>query len=156
MRPSQRTSRCQPAALATSTSDPAGFNNIDENGMSTFNEHSQAIPLPHPHLKPSGSSSNLTAAIVARSLPTPVPSSHPSPEYDFVNEENFPSPFLNKEAAAKHAAVVAAAALSSSNPSNVLATSRPSSSSKGPQSADGGSGLRSSSRCGSSGGGGYC
>jgi hypothetical protein len=146
IRSSHRASRCQPATLTTSTSDPAGFNDIEDNVTSTSNGHGQAKPLPHPHLRPSGSSSNLaTAAAAARSLPIPVPKSHPSPEYDFADEENLPSPFLKRvdKAAAKD--VVAAAAPSSSIPSNGVETSGPSSSSKGPQSAHGGSGLASSS-----------
>jgi len=147
IRSSHRASCCQPATLTTSTSDPAGFNDIDDNGTSTSNGHGQAKPLPHPHLRPSGSSSNLAAAVaVARSLPILVPKSHPSPEYDFADEENLPSPFLKRvdKAAAKDVAV-AAAAPSSSIPSNGVETSGPSSSSKGPQLAHGGSGLGLSS-----------
>ena len=148
IRSSQHASRCQSATLTTSISDPAGFNNIDDNGTSTFNGHGQAKPLPHPHLRPSGSSSNLAAAaVVAKSLPIPVPRSHPSPEYDFSDEENLPSPFLKKAdkvAAAKDAAA-AASSSSSLDPSNMLVTPGPSSSFKEPQSAHGGSGRGSSS-----------
>jgi len=140
--------RCQPATSTTSTSDPAAFNSIDDNGTSASNGHGHAKPLPHPHLRPSGSSSNLAAAAaVVRSLPIPVPKSHASPEYDFADEENLPSPFLKNvdKAAAKDAAVAAASSSSSLIPLNVLAASGPSSSSKGPQSAHSGSGLGSSS-----------
>lgn len=73
-------------------------------------------PLPHPHLRPSGSSSNLAAIGRAATLPIPVPRSHPSPEYDFADEENLPSPFLkriDKGAAAKAAAAAAASTTSS-------------------------------------------
>ena len=54
IRSSHHASRCQPATLATSTSDPAGFNNIDDNGMFPSNEHGQVKAFPHPHLRPSG------------------------------------------------------------------------------------------------------
>ena len=142
IRSSHRASRCQ---AATSSSDPAELNNIDDNSPSTSNGHTQAKPLPHPHLRPSRSSSNLAAAVtVAKSLPIPVPRSHPSPEYDFADEENLPSPFLkrvDKAAVARDAAV----AVVSSSSSNVLGTCRPNPSSQGPQSADSGSGLGSSS-----------
>ena len=121
-------SRCQPATLTTPTSDPTGFNDIDNNGMSTSNGHSQVKPLPHLHL---GSNSNLAATAVAKSPLISVPRSHHSPEYDFADEEILPSPFLkvDKVVVAKDSA--AAAASSSSNPSNMLVTSGPSSSSKG-------------------------
>ena len=75
-------------------------------------------PLPHPHLRPSGSASNLAAAAAAASsLPIPVLRSRPSPEYDFADEENLPSPFLKRvdKAAAAKAAAVAAVSSSSSN-----------------------------------------
>jgi len=58
IRSSHRVSRSQPASLPTSTSDPAGFN-INGDGVLTSNGHSQAQPLPHPHLRPSGRASNL-------------------------------------------------------------------------------------------------
>lgn len=136
IRSSHRASRSQPASLPASSSDPAGFT-INSDGVSTSNGHSQAKPLPHPHLRPSGSASNLAAAAAAaRSLPIPVPRGHPSPEYDFADEENLPSPFLkrvDKAAAAKAAAVAAASASSSS-----------SNGPNGPQSTDGGSGPGSS------------
>ena len=64
IRSSHRASRSQPASLPTSTSDPAGFN-TNGDGVSTSNGHSQATPLPHPHLRPLGSASNLAAAAVA-------------------------------------------------------------------------------------------
>ena len=98
IRSSHRALRCQPATLTTPTSDPAGFNDIDDNG---------------------------TAVAVARSRPIPVPKSHPSPEYDFADEENLPSPFL------KRVDKAAAAAAPSSIPSNGVETSGPGSSSKG-------------------------
>ena len=144
---SHRASRSEPAMLSTSTSDSAGFNDIDDNGASTSNGHGQAKPLPHPHLRPPESSSNLAAAAaVAMSLPIPVPRGHPLPEYDFADEENLPSPFLKRvDKAATKDVAVAVAAPSSSIPSNGVVTSGPSSSSKGPQSAHGGSGLGSSS-----------
>ena len=63
---SHRASRSQPATLPSSTSGPAGLN-MSGNGASTSNGRSQAKPLPHPHLRPSGRSSNLVAA-AARSL----------------------------------------------------------------------------------------
>ena len=112
--------------LTTSISDPAGFNG---NGTLPSHGHGLAKSLPHPQLRPSRSTSKLTAvAAVAGSLPIPVPKSHPL-LYDFADEENLPSPFL--KTVGKVAAKVAAASSSSSIPSNVLTTSGPSSSSKG-------------------------
>ena len=103
-------------------SDPAGFN-INGDSASPSNGHSQAKPIPHPHLPPSGGSSNHATAAAASSLLIPVPRDHPSPEYDFADEENSPSPSLKR--------VDKAAALSFiSNPSNVLQTSVPNSSSR--------------------------
>ncbi|KDR84684.1 hypothetical protein GALMADRAFT_111919 [Galerina marginata CBS 339.88] len=84
-RPSIRTSaRSAPARSATLTSDPAASSS-----------HTQPKPLPHPHLRSSTSNSNLAAPSVTRAttLPVPVPRNHPSPEYDFADEENLPSPF---------------------------------------------------------------
>jgi hypothetical protein len=145
IRSSHRASRSQPATLPASMSDPAGFN-TNGKSASTSNGHSQAKPPPHPHLRPSGSSSNLAAAAAATSLLIPVPRSHPSPEYDFVDEENLPSPFLKRvdKAGGTKSAAVAAASSSILNLSNVPPTSESNPSSKGTQSTDSGPGLSSS------------
>ena len=64
----------------------------------------QPKPLPHPHLRPSKSNSNLASnsAPVTRATTMPpmplFPQGHhrAAPEYDFTDEENLPSPFLKK------------------------------------------------------------
>ena len=56
IRSSHHASRSQPATLPRSTSDPAGFS-VNGDIASSSNGHSQAKPLPHPHLRPSSSSS---------------------------------------------------------------------------------------------------
>jgi len=66
-------------------------------------------------------------------LPIPIPRIHPSPEYDFADEENLPSPFLKRvdKAAVAMAAAVAAASSSLSNLLNVSPTFGSNSSTKG-------------------------
>ncbi|KAF9467165.1 kinase-like domain-containing protein [Collybia nuda] len=88
-RPSIRTSSQRPPLqkavnLPSSVSDPTGLSASSNASSST----SQAKPLPHPHLQ-----GTTTRAVT---LPLPVPRSHPSPEYDFADEENLPSPFLKR------------------------------------------------------------
>jgi NIMA (never in mitosis gene a)-related kinase len=88
-RPSIRTSN-RPAlnkttSLPSSISDPTGLSVTSTSSSSTC--HVQPKPLPHPHLH----SAPTTAARAVT-----FPRSHPSPEYDFADEENLPSPFLKR------------------------------------------------------------
>jgi hypothetical protein len=79
--------------LPTSVSEPG----ISSSSSSSLASHGhRPKPLPHPHLRPSNSNSNLASLARAAGLPIPVPRDHPSPEYDFSDEENLPSPFLKK------------------------------------------------------------
>ena len=64
----------------------------------------QSKSRPHPHLRPSGSNSNLAsnpATVVVRA--TAISSGsvsqcprRPAPEYDLIDEESLPTPFLKK------------------------------------------------------------
>ena len=63
----------------------------------------QPKPLPHPHLRPSKSSSNLVSNYASIAQVTIMPPGsvfqdhqRAGPEYDLENEENLPSPFLKK------------------------------------------------------------
>lgn len=92
IRSATRVARTESAPLATT--DTTNRSNLQ----------SSAKPLPHPHLRPSRSSGNITRATTLPQIP--VPRTHPSPEYDFTDEENLPSPFLkriDRTAAAKNA-----------------------------------------------------
>ena len=91
IRSATRVTRTESAPLATT--DTANRANLQ----------SAAKPLPHPHMRPSRSSGNITRATTLPQIP--VPRTHPSPEYDFTDEENLPSPFLkriDRTAAAKN------------------------------------------------------
>jgi len=80
-----------------STSLPTSVSEPSSSSSSSLASHGhRPKPLPHPHLRPSNSNSNLTSLARAAGLPIPVPRDHPSPEYDFSDEENLPSPFLKK------------------------------------------------------------
>ncbi|KAF8954141.1 kinase-like domain-containing protein [Flammula alnicola] len=111
IRTSTRSTHSKSSTLPVSSSDPVKL-------CTASTSHSQPKPLPHPHLRPSNSNSNLASVARSATLPIPVPRNYPSPEYDFADEENLPSPFLkrvDKTAAAKVAAAASAAAASSSS-----------------------------------------
>ncbi|KDR66014.1 hypothetical protein GALMADRAFT_232733 [Galerina marginata CBS 339.88] len=119
-RPSIRaSSQSAPARSPTLTSEPAASSS-----------HTQPKPLPHPHLRSSTCNSNLAAPAVTRAttLPVPVPRSHPSPEYDFADEENLPSPFL-KRVDKQGAAKAPASTSTSTSTATTLASGSPSGSS---------------------------
>ncbi|KAJ3506182.1 hypothetical protein NLJ89_g7011 [Agrocybe chaxingu] len=112
IRTAHRTSR--KGTLPASTSEPAVGSSSSSASASSSTHTTTAKPLPHPHLRPSTSASNLNVLARAASLPIlpiTVPRSHPSPEYDFADEENLPSPFLRK--VEKNAAAKAGRSISS-------------------------------------------
>ncbi|KAF5310183.1 hypothetical protein D9619_010451 [Psilocybe cf. subviscida] len=137
------------SSVPQACSDPLGLCSAGSHSVtcSATTTSQQMKPLPHPHLRPSTSATNLRNASAAQAsssssgvafptsvsvLPIPVPRTHPSPEYDFADEENLPSPFLkrvDKHAMAKAKAVAAAAASSSNNLNSALAGESTSSSS---------------------------
>ncbi|KAF8964912.1 kinase-like domain-containing protein [Flammula alnicola] len=111
IRTSTRSTHSKSSTLPVSSSDPVKL-------CTASMSHSQPKPLPRPHLRPSNSNSNLASVASSATLPIPIPRNYPSPEYDFADEENLPSPFLkrvDKTAAAKVAAAASAAAASSSS-----------------------------------------
>jgi len=86
----------QAGTLPTSASDPIFPTTISSTSA-------QPKPLPHPHLRPSKSSSNLASnpGPVIRATTMPAGSfsqghHRAPPEYDLADEENLPSPFLKK------------------------------------------------------------
>ncbi|KAF9547932.1 Pkinase-domain-containing protein [Agrocybe pediades] len=96
---SSRSSAASAAATASrrSGSESSATSSSAATSSSHNHNHTQAKPLPHPHLRPSSINNNLTSTRPAPApLPIPVPRSHPSPEYDFADEENLPSPFLKR------------------------------------------------------------
>ncbi|CAA7270881.1 unnamed protein product [Cyclocybe aegerita] len=111
IRTAHRTSR--KGTLPTSTSEPAVGSSSSSASASSSTQTMNAKPLPHPHLRPSTSATNLNALTRAASLPIlPIPPrNHPSPQYDFADEENLPSPFLRK--VEKNAAAKAGKSVSS-------------------------------------------
>ncbi len=84
----------RPTTISTSVSEPGISSSSSSSSLASQGHRPK--PLPHPHLRPSTSNSNLTSLARAAGLPIPVPRDHPSPEYDFSDEENLPSPFLKK------------------------------------------------------------
>ena len=93
-RPSIRTSgRLLHKTTPSSTSDPTGLPIAPSSSVNT-SSLSHPKPLPHPHLQ--SSSAPPIAPTAHRSVTIPLPHSHPSPEYDFADEENLPSPFLKR------------------------------------------------------------
>lgn len=89
IRSSNRPALNKAATLPSSVSDPTGLSVTSASSSSTI--HVQPKPLPHPHLQS-------TTATVGRVIALPIPRSHPSPDYDFADEENLPSPFLKRTA----------------------------------------------------------
>ena len=96
IRSSTHSTHNRAGTLPTSVSDP--------NFPTTISSSSaQPKPLPHPHLRPSKSSSNLASNPTTMIRATTMPAGSFSqghhrapPEYDFADEENLPSPFLKK------------------------------------------------------------
>ena len=92
-RPSIRLSASRPTLNGTatlpSTSDPTSLSKTNTTSSSSSASNVQPKPLPHPHL-------HLGTTAPARSATLPIPRSHPSPEYDFADEENLPSPFIKR------------------------------------------------------------
>ena len=73
--------------VPSSISDPTGL--VVTSTSSSSTSHIQPKPLPHPHL-------HSTTTATTRAVTLPALRSHPSPEYDFADEENLPSPFLKR------------------------------------------------------------
>ncbi|KAJ6591616.1 kinase-like domain-containing protein [Mycena vulgaris] len=96
-RPSIRTSGRRPT-LPPSLSDPTGLvaspSGLSPTTSSASQSKNKPKPLPHPHL--GSTSSHPIPPPAARASTMPIPRSHPSPEYDFNDEENLPSPFLKR------------------------------------------------------------
>lgn len=97
-RPSIRSSRADAKSrsntLPSSVSEPGALSSAASSSLVSHCHRPK--PLPHPHLRPSKSNSNLSSLAQATAPPIPVPRDYPSPEYDFADEENLPSPFLKK------------------------------------------------------------
>ena len=98
IRNSTRPTHSRAGTLPTSASDP----NFPTTTMIPSSS-AQPKPLPHPHLRPSKSISNLASnpATVIRATTMPAGSlsqghHRAPPEYDLADEENLPSPFLKK------------------------------------------------------------
>ena len=89
IRSSTRPTHTRSGTLPASTSEPAFLTMIPPSST-------QPKPLPHPHLRPSKSISNLASNPPTMTQVPAMPDHRPAPEYDFTNEENLPSPFLKK------------------------------------------------------------
>ena len=115
-RPSIRSStRSRSITLPTSVSEPNALQHSSEFPPQP------SKPLPHPHLRPSTSNSNLSSISRLTIIP-PVSRTQPPPEYDFSDEENLPSPFLKRN---DRVVVIPASGASSTTTSKLTPTPTP-------------------------------
>ncbi|KAJ7281578.1 kinase-like protein [Mycena rebaudengoi] len=82
------------SSTSAGTAPPTRLRPLSAPSTSQSHLRNKPKPLPHPHL--ASTASQPVPPPTARAMTLPNPRSHPSPQYDFNDEENLPSPFLKR------------------------------------------------------------